>query len=85
MFPMEQNIRLHKDDDSPEDYASQYNWLVGRLLYITVTQLVICFSVNQLSQFLRKPRKTLGYHCSIPTVFKGYIRVRLILVCKYGS
>ncbi|KAL7587641.1 hypothetical protein Lser_V15G38703 [Lactuca serriola] len=57
-FPMEQNLKLHKDDDSSEVDASRYRRLVGRLLYLTVTHPGITFSVNQLSQFLAKPRKT---------------------------
>lgn len=55
---MEQNLRLYKDDDIPEVDASRCRWLVGRLLYLTDTHPDVCFSLNQLSQFLSKPRKT---------------------------
>lgn len=46
LFPMEQNLRLHKEDGSLEIYATQYRRLVGRLLYLTVTRPDITFSVN---------------------------------------
>lgn len=57
-FPMEQNLQLRNNEDSPLVDASKYRRLVGRLLYLTVTRPDIAFSVNQLSQFLCTPRKT---------------------------
>ena len=36
-FPMEQNIRLTTEDDSPLVDAGKYRRLVGRLLYLQVT------------------------------------------------
>ncbi|KAI3723909.1 hypothetical protein L2E82_35671 [Cichorium intybus] len=57
-FPMEQNLRLEKEDASPEVDESKYRRLVGRLLYLTVTRPDITFSVNQLSQFINKPRQS---------------------------
>lgn len=57
-FPKEQNMKLHKVDDNPEVDVAQYRRLVGSLLYLTVTQPDITFSVNQLSPILSKPRET---------------------------
>ncbi|XP_071738615.1 uncharacterized mitochondrial protein AtMg00810-like [Rutidosis leptorrhynchoides] len=57
-FPMEQNLRLKKDDESDEMDASQYRRLIGILLYLTVTRPDIAYFVNQLSQFLSNPRKS---------------------------
>lgn len=49
IFPMEQNLKLKKDDDSPEVNAAQYRRLVSRLLYLTVTRPDIVYPVHQLS------------------------------------
>ncbi|CAH9051730.1 unnamed protein product [Cuscuta epithymum] len=57
-FPMEQNLKLCPDDDSPHVDASSYRRLIGRLLYLTVTRPDIVYSVSQLSQFLHNPRQT---------------------------
>ncbi|CAH9138265.1 unnamed protein product [Cuscuta epithymum] len=57
-FPMEQNLKLRPDDDSPLVDASSYRRLIGRLLYLTVTRPDIVFSVSQLSQFLSQPRQS---------------------------
>lgn len=56
--PMEQNLKLQKDDDSPLANATQYRRLIGRLLYLTVTRPDIVYSVNQLSQFLSNPHQS---------------------------
>ncbi|CAH9088499.1 unnamed protein product [Cuscuta europaea] len=57
-FPMEQNLKLRPDDDSPLVDAFSYRRLIGRLLYLTVTRPDIVYSVSQLSQFLTNPRHT---------------------------
>ncbi|CAH9115063.1 unnamed protein product [Cuscuta epithymum] len=57
-FPMEQNLKLRPDDDSPPVDASSYRRLIGRLLYLTVTRPDIVYAVSQLSQFLNSPRQT---------------------------
>lgn len=48
-FPMEQNLRLSNEDDSPHVDALCYRRLIGRLLYLTVTRPDIQFAVNYLS------------------------------------
>lgn len=57
-FPMEQNLRLMKEDETLEVDESKYRRLVGRLLYLTVTRPDIAFNVNQLSQYISKPRQS---------------------------
>lgn len=57
-FPMDQNVKLLRDDNTPEVDASLYRRLVGRLLYLTVTRPDITFAVNLLSQFLSCPRQS---------------------------
>ena len=36
--------------------VSQYSWLIGKLLYLTLTRLDICYLVHKLSQFLSSPK-----------------------------
>lgn len=57
-FPMEQNIKLKKNDVSPEVDVARDITSVGRLIYLTVTCTGITVAVNQLSQFQSNPRKS---------------------------
>lgn len=57
-FPMEQNLKLSKEDYSPAVDSAQYHRLIGRLLYLTVTRPDIVYSVNRLSQFLSDPHQS---------------------------
>ena len=54
--PMEQHLRLSKDEGELIDDHSQYRRLIGKLMYLTLTRPDICYAVNRLSQFLSKPR-----------------------------
>ncbi|XP_019175723.1 PREDICTED: uncharacterized protein LOC109171044 [Ipomoea nil] len=53
--PMIQIAKLSQDSGAPLEDNSQYRRLIGKLLYLTITRLDICFEVQQLSQFLDKP------------------------------
>ena len=55
--PMEQHLRLSKDEGELIDDPSQYKRLIGRLMYLTLTKLDIYYAVNKFSQFLNKPRQ----------------------------
>jgi hypothetical protein len=57
-FPMEQNLKISKDEGDLLSYSTSYRRLVGRLLYLTITIPDLAFSVQILSQFMDKPRQT---------------------------
>ena len=47
---METNIKLNQDDGEPLKDLKLYRRLIGKLLYLTITQLDLSYVVNQLSQ-----------------------------------
>ncbi|OIW12294.1 hypothetical protein TanjilG_06083 [Lupinus angustifolius] len=55
---MSNDKHLHQDSSDPFPDPSTYRRLIGRLIYLTNTRLAICFSVQQLVQFVAKPNAT---------------------------
>lgn len=53
--PMDQNLKLSKEQGEFLANPSLYKRLVGRLLYLTITRPEITFAVHKLSQFIAKP------------------------------
>ena len=53
---MEINLKLTSDEGGPLTDPTLYRRLIGKLLYLTITQPDITYVVNQLSQFLSAPR-----------------------------
>jgi hypothetical protein len=56
-FPMEQNLKLSKDEGDLFSDSTSYRRLVGRHLYLTITRPNLAFSIQILSQFMDKPRQ----------------------------
>ena len=55
---MEANIQLSQDDGEILEDAGLYRWLISKLLYLTIKQLDLSYSINRLSQYLANPRST---------------------------
>ena len=54
--PMEQSAKFNSlmGEDVPD--SSLYRRLIGKLFYLTLTRLDICYSVHKLSQFMSSPK-----------------------------
>ena len=55
-FPIEHNLSLSKFNGDYISDPSSYRRLVGRLIYLTITQPDLVYTVHILSQFMDKPR-----------------------------
>jgi Reverse transcriptase (RNA-dependent DNA polymerase) len=56
--PIEPNIKIGPNDDEALTDISQFQRLVEKLIYLTVTRPDITFAVNVVSQFMHAPRMT---------------------------
>jgi hypothetical protein len=57
--PMDRKKKLNTEEGQPLENVNQYQRLVGKLIYLTVTRPDITFSVSQVSQLIHSPR---SYH-----------------------
>jgi hypothetical protein len=53
---MDSNVKLNAEDSEPLKDISQFQRLIGKLIYLTVTRPDISFSISQISQFMHSPR-----------------------------
>ena len=54
--PIEENHRLALATVSEMPDPARYRRLIGRLIYLTITKLELCYCVHILTQFLQHPR-----------------------------
>ena len=54
--PMESNKKLNLEEGEPLENVGQYQRLVGKLIYLTVTRPNIAFAISAVSQFIHAPR-----------------------------
>ena len=53
---MEPNLKLSQSNGDLLADPTGYQWLIGKLIYLTITRPDLSYSVNRLSQFLAAPR-----------------------------
>jgi hypothetical protein len=53
---IDSKIKLNTEDDEQLEDISQFQRLVGKLIYLTVTRPDISFSISQISKFMHAPR-----------------------------
>ena len=53
--PMELHLQLRPDDGVPLSYPTRYRYIVGSLVYLTITRPDIAYVVHVLSQFVSSP------------------------------
>ncbi|GKU88743.1 hypothetical protein SLEP1_g2972 [Rubroshorea leprosula] len=56
-FPMEQKLKLNKNEGRTISNPIQYRRLIGRLIYLTITQPDISYAIHILSQFTQEPKQ----------------------------
>lgn len=49
---MEPNLKLHANSWTPLLDPDTYRRLIGRLFYLTISRLYICYTIHMLSQFI---------------------------------
>ena len=54
--PIDNKSKLNSEDGEPIKDMNQFQRLVGKLIYLTVTRPDISFSVSQISKFMHSPR-----------------------------
>ena len=55
---MEANIQLSQDNEGILEDVRLYRQLIGKLLYLMITQPNLSYSVNRLNQYLANPQST---------------------------
>ena len=77
-FPMAKGLKLSVDTGVLLEDPESYRRIVGRLLYLTLTQPYISYAVQHLSQFLQAP-KVPHYQAALHVLRnpKGTINTRL--------
>jgi hypothetical protein len=54
--PINSKSKLNTEDGEPLENINQFQRLVGKLIYLTVTRPDISFSISKISQFMHSPR-----------------------------
>jgi len=55
--PIEQNHRFGNEEESPKVEKTQYQTLVGKLIYLSYTRPDIAYAVSVVRQFMHDPKE----------------------------
>jgi len=56
-IPLEQNVKLSVDEGDFVEDTTMYRFMVGSLIYMTITRLDLGYVVRVVSQFMQTPQK----------------------------
>lgn len=70
-FPLPKGLKLSSDSGDLISNPSQYQGIIGRLLYLTLTRPDISYAVQHLSQYLQQPRQP---HCQAALHILRYLK-----------
>ena len=80
--PVELNAHLTPSGRKPLSNPFFYRWLVGSLVYLTVTRPDISYAVHQVSQYLSAPRST---HYAVVLCILRYLKCTLFHGIFYSA
>ena len=69
--PMAADLKLNAESGSQLPDLEAYRRLIGKLLYLTISRLGICYTVHKLSQFVSDPRSG---HMNAANILLRYLK-----------
>ncbi|XP_028212597.1 uncharacterized protein LOC114395066 [Glycine soja] len=69
--PMAADLKLNAESGSQLPDLEAYRRLIGKLLYLTISRLDICYTVHKLSQFVSDPRSG---HMNAANILLRYLK-----------
>jgi hypothetical protein len=56
--PIDSKNKLNTENGEPLEDINQFQIIIGKLIYLSVTRLDISYSISQISKFMHSPRKS---------------------------
>jgi hypothetical protein len=54
-IPLEQNVKLSANEGDVVEDTTMYIYIVGNLIYMTITRLYLSYAIGVVSQFMQTP------------------------------